>query len=146
MKTKFLIFGLLLTLGISCVEEDEYVTTYTIENTSSYTIAFNFFSKFNYESFILEPNEIKKYKNTPRGGFSSTFFPFEAVDSIKVTFNDNISVFHGSTLYNLKRNLLLKSSFKQVTDKATLREFEYVFTEEDYQEALTHQVRYYHLF
>ena len=141
MKTKFLIFSFLIVFSSSCVEEDEYAITYIIENNSSHTIAFDFFTKKKHESFILASNEIKEYSKSSRGKFSTSWFPFQAraIDSIKVTFNNTISVFHGSTLYNLKRNLLLKNSFKQVTDNSILREFEYVFTEEDYQEALLHQ-------
>jgi len=142
MKTKLFIFGLLILLNSSCIEDNFsiYKTLYTIKNTSNYAITFDFFSNLIHDSFVLAPNNSKEYLSSVEGSSFRDFFPFGAsVDSIKITFNDNVSVFHGSTLYNLKRSLLLKSSFKQTEDKEFFREYKYFFTDEDFQEALTHQ-------
>lgn len=61
------------------------------------------------------------------------------VDSIKVTFDSSVEIYHGSSLYTLNRDLLNPNSYTLTTDDTEYRQYQYVFSNTDYQEALEHQ-------
>jgi len=140
---KYFFYFLLFLFFQACEPEPyEHEKSFIVENTTNYTIKTTFYSELpsNYfpESFELSLIKSKKYSSSEVGAFPE-WFPFEAIDSIRVIFNDDISVVHGSSLYDVNRSLLLETSFIQTKDEEFLREFNYIFTEEDYQEALLHQ-------
>lgn len=135
---KYVIFLIICFLMLSCIEEPDYFIEYKITNNTNYSIKFEFYPNNSIESFILSNGSEKIFSDHARGSFND-FFPFESIDSIKVTFDENIDVIHNSHLYNLQRNIIKKENFQIIKNESNYREYNYELENADYLEALSHQ-------
>ncbi|NPD48273.1 hypothetical protein [Lentimicrobium sp. S6] len=88
------------------------------------------------ESVVLNAGDIKKDTYGNRGGNMGVPPNFRA-DSLHVVFNDTVSIthFYKATSEDVNRNMFLSSSWiSQLSEYHN--EFDYIFTDEDYEEAL----------
>lgn len=133
---KKLIIILLFFITTSCFDES-YEMRYIVTNNSEHSIKFDFFSNYHtIPSVTIFENESIIYDDDSKGSFNEGYFPYNEFDSIRITYNNNISVVHNSTLYTVQRNILQKSKFLATQNESNYREFQYSFVENDYQEAI----------
>jgi len=145
MKNSRIIFPLfffLITL-ISCKKEKETNYSYYIINDSNYKIYLQNYSggEMIEDITILPSDNFLKESNSR--GFNDPKPPSFG-DSIKVIFNDTIAITHGGTTYDVNRNIKNLESYtggsKETDSKHfILYEYEYIFTNDDYQEAVDNQ-------
>lgn len=139
-KTLFLLVSFILVLN-SCIKEP-YETTglYIIKNNSSQKIKINIYNNtIISDSFVLYDAEIKEYKLSGRGGVS-TPPPFSG-DSVVVCYGDNIKITH-LRIDNInipKNNIYYTKSWTGGQVSKYEYKYEYIFTNEDYQEAIDNQ-------
>jgi hypothetical protein len=134
----FALFSLLL-IFTSCVDES-YEINYFITNNSNHSIKFEFYSnQVSLPNLTLFEGETKSFNNISKGSFDEGFFPSSEVDSVKISFDNIISVIHNSQIYDLQRNILVSESFQLIQNESNYREFMYQFSNNDFDEALANQ-------
>ena len=143
MKKQYIyILITLITIFLSCREEATY-TNYTLKNNTEHKIELiSLNTTFEIEdSILLLKHESKEYDFNVRGkGGSLSLFGYQYVEAV---YDDTISIMHGDINIAVKRNLLEIASYEGgiVEEKSyyITYEYEYEFTEVDYQEALDAQ-------
>ena len=95
------------------------------------------------DSIVLAPHTTFNDISESTRGFSGPLLQQQFIlsDSIEVTFNDTLTIFHGSALYNINRDLRILESYNY-EEKSELKHFEdhyysYTFTKADFEEAKT---------
>jgi len=130
---------IIAVLFASCKPEpSQPVSYFKLINKSQYTINLKDYFNGKFTDYHLQTDdkeELERYGL--RGGEIELEPPFD--DSIVVTFNDTISIVHKRFDNNTKRSPFLNESYTPVGDGDPKYQFEYIFTEEDYQEALSLQ-------
>lgn len=146
MKTQILF--LMLVIIVSCNKEEQSSYKITVVNNSSHTIKIKPFS-FEYikgsDSAVLQPNDREVIMDFSERGDSGPLANanISTPDTIAVTYNDTLTVYHNCWCYTMNRDLKRVSSYtggeKQVTKKnvSYYYEYEYEFTNADFEEAKT---------
>ena len=130
----FFVFAAMLN---ACVDPTSTVS-FRFVNNSSFTIdLYNYANDSITEKTSILPSESVDFSFSKLGSIEPTppFF-----DSVKVTFNDTVSIVHRRTVHEGSRDLNNLESYtggsKDTGAKyAFLYEYEYIFTDADYQEA-----------
>ena len=130
---------LLFFFCTSCIikEEGGDSTKISIFNYSGRDIEFQQYNKGKYVSstFILNGDE-KEYSFDYKGLVGQYLPPFY-VDSIRVFYYEEASIWHTKAANQVvSKSLLLESSYQGGKVKDGLYEFTYTFTEDDFQEAV----------
>ena len=138
MKIHLLLLLVILSLN-SCIKDKESTSRNmhnTIKNASSHDIRIDVNYKTSNDSILIPIGDFKEYIFLNVNG--STPLPFTA-DSLIVFYNDTLSIIHFKIdRLNVSRNIYSDKywQFSMIEDDSY---YEYVFTDEDYQEALDKQ-------
>ena len=132
----FFVFAAMLN---ACVDPSSTLS-FRFVNNSSFTIdLYNYANDSITEKTSILPSESVDFSFSKLGSIEPTppFF-----DSVKVTFNDTVSIVHRRTVHEGSRDLNNLESYtggsKDTGAKyAFLYEYEYIFTDADYQEAVS---------
>ena len=133
---------LLLLLSIcflySCADRS-YTGSYYIGNQSTHRITLEFYDygELN-NSFSLNQEEEDLLEVTVWAGIREA--PIYTNDSIVVTYDDSISFTHLNIQSELTgRNIYWNQNWQILKDQKYRKDWEYVFTDDDYEEALSNQ-------
>lgn len=137
---KTVILSLICLLIVSCIREHTGTGIYKITNNSTKNLKIDFFyrGKLNDTKFI-SPSSFEEYQKSDIGNVPTP--PSLNADSAVVTFNDSIVAIHTYLPQSsTKRSLFISDLWNEKKLKETKRsvtyEYEFVFTDEDYQKAL----------
>jgi hypothetical protein len=142
LKSKLIYFLFFVFVFAACKKEEATGIGFTFKNYSGHKVEVTGFS-FNTDPTLIEKDSpIQNYEEI-RGFASAISNPPINKSQITVVFDDSIIVAHADSL-ELAKDLRFMESYlggEVPTDKDWLKlfEFEYVFTEADYEEALSHQ-------
>ncbi len=136
---KNLLYFLILMVFTSCIEPSSTVTYYNLMNNSNHKMKLKMYrnGKVN-DTLVLKINASKEYRFiSGAGDFQSFHYPFG--DSVYVFFDDTIRITHGSNNTIVDRDITKQKSYTGGrTDEYEYR-YEFIFTNDDYQEALDNQ-------
>ncbi len=135
---KYITLFIIIVLVVTSCQDPHYTAKYFIRNNSNQKITIQkFYSEVEHiEPIVLDVGEFKMDSHGNRGGGNDIVPNFRA-DSLHVVFNDTVSIthFYIVTGEDLNRNMFLSSSWiSQLSEYHN--EFDYIFTDEDYEEAL----------
>ena len=135
---KYIIITFLIFSFHSCVEDPDTLTEHFIINNSMQEIRLYFYKVGDIQdSVYIESNEFKKYKYSFRGIIKRPP-PFYS-DSVTVAFNDTTIITHYNISNSIiQRNILLEASWAGGAIDDYIYRYEYVFTDADYEEALSY--------
>ena len=131
----FFVFAAMLN---ACSPQPTSHRSFRFVNNSSFTInLYDYFNDSIIEKTSILPSESVNFDKS-RVGILEQRPPF--FDSVKVTFNDTVSIVHRGIPHEVNRDLNNLESYtggsKNTGAKyAFLYEYEYIFTDADYQEA-----------
>ena len=142
---RFLFIIILISMYLSsCTKEKETTYYYKVTNSSEHKIVLNNYSQGSIvETTNLYSTNFEEYTYSVRGESGHSEPPFG--DSVEVIFDDSLSIIHQSQLYNVIRNLKNNESYTAGEETRGSKKYmfeyhyDYIFTNEDYQEALDHQ-------
>lgn len=128
-------FIAIVLIGNSC-QDPTYNGDYYIRNNSNQSITIYFYSLGKLkEPIVLDIDEFSKDSRSERSGIVSP--PVFYADSLQVVFNDSISTSHfRADGQDISRNMFYSDSWTGGKIDDYEYQYDYIFTDADYEEAL----------
>lgn len=134
MKTYLIIFSIILLSFSSCTKDPDPITVYnTIINQSSYNMRIVVNNIAGNDTILLAKNMSKAYKTSDIIG--TGVIPFDG-DKATVTFGVSVSIIHyRDNMQSVSRNIFSYANWPRHMNN-DINYYEYIFTDDDYEEAL----------
>jgi len=140
MRPRLIVVFTFISLLISCGPKEQYFVTFTILNNSDHKLELLVFKHDQTINTILLPSKgsdtVMEYYQE---GYKSGPPPF-VTDSVRVTYDDSISIIHYRTaVQDASRSILIRESWTGGSTGGQDYAWEYIFTNDDYEEAVLFQ-------